>query len=88
MPDLGNEGTSSYGISMYSLTVEGSASLKITNVKAKDARGIYTSSYTTFKDNAKVEVESYGWVIDAHGGMNPKISIEVNAEFKGTAQGG
>ncbi|MDX9918285.1 MAG: bacterial Ig-like domain-containing protein, partial [Gudongella sp.] len=86
MPDLGDKDTSSYGIRMYSLTVEDSASLIITNVKAKDSRGIYTSDYTIFRDNAKVEVESYGWVIDARG-TSPGISIEGKAEFKGIAQG-
>ncbi len=86
MPDLGDKDTSSYGIRMYSLTVEDSASLIITNVKAKDSRGIYTSDYTIFRGNAKVEVESYGWVIDARG-TSPGISIEGKAEFKGIAQG-
>ena len=59
--------------------------MKITGVKANDARGIGTSNPTSFKGNAKVEVESYGTVVDA-GGSAGSIYIEGQAQFKGIAR--
>lgn len=89
MPDLGTiSGSNSYGIQMRSLTVKGNAELKIEGEKASNSRGIYTSQHIIFKNNAKVEVESYGDVIATHGGIYPAISIEDNVEFTGTAHEG
>ncbi len=85
MPDLSAVNSSSYGINVWSLSVEGNASLKITGVKANDARGINTSNPTSFKDNAKVEVESYGTVVNAAGSAG-SIYIENQAQFKGIAR--